>query len=108
MTLAEVRRFALGMPEAVEAPHFHFSSFRVRGKIFATVPPEHTHVHIFVGDEHREPALAMHPEFLEKLLWGGKVVGLRVSIAQARPDVVEDLLRAAWATKAPKALQSNR
>lgn len=108
MTLAEVRRFALHMPEAVEAPHFHFSSFRVRGKIFATIPPEETHLHIFVGDAHREPALAMHPECLEKLLWGGKVVGLRVTLAQAKNDVVEDLLRAAWTAKAPKALRSGR
>jgi hypothetical protein len=108
MTHAEVRRFALSLPEAVEAPHFHFSSFRVRGKIFATVPPEETHIHVFVGDEHREPALAMHPEFLEKLLWGGKVVGLRVCLAQASPEVVEDLLRAAWTAKAPKALLARK
>lgn len=32
--LAEVRRFALALPEATEAPHFDYASFRVRGKIF--------------------------------------------------------------------------
>jgi len=35
----QVRQFALAMPEASEAPHFDMTSFRVRGKIFATMPP---------------------------------------------------------------------
>ena len=100
MNLSDFRKLALSLPETAEAPHFHFSSFRIRGKIFATVPPENTHAHIMVGDEHREPALAMHPECLEKLLWGGKVVGLRVALGEAPASVVEDLLRAAWAAKA--------
>lgn len=108
MNLADFKELALELPEAAEAPHFHLSSFRIRGKIFATVPPENTHAHIMVGDEHREPALAMHPEYLEKLLWGGKVVGLRVTLAEADTDVVQELLRAAWAAKAPKALLKRR
>ncbi|MBI5259874.1 MAG: MmcQ/YjbR family DNA-binding protein [Burkholderiales bacterium] len=108
MTLAEIRRFALALPEASEAPHFHYSSYRVRGKIFVTVPPEQTHLHVFVADEHREPALAMHPGFLEKLLWGGKVVGLRVALARAEPAVVRQLVQQAWARKAPKSLLSAR
>jgi hypothetical protein len=104
MKFAEIRRFALALPEASEAPHFHHGSFRVRGKIFVTVPPEQTHLHVFVSDEQREPALAMHPGFLEKLLWGGKVVGLRVDLARAEPAVVRQLVQQAWARKAPKAL----
>ena len=34
-----VREFALSLPGATEEPHFDMSSFRVQGKIFATVPP---------------------------------------------------------------------
>ena len=34
---SDVRRLALAQPEATEEPHFHLSSFRVQGKIFATV-----------------------------------------------------------------------
>jgi hypothetical protein len=44
----------------------------------------------------------MHPEFVEKLLWGGKVVGVRVALAQADPLVVAELVRQAWRNKAPR------
>ena len=108
MKLAAVRRFALSLPEATEAPHFEYSSFRVRGKIFATVPPDGLHVHIFVGDEDREPALEVHGEFAEKLLWGGKVVGLRVYLEKAEAGAVKALLERAWRRKAPKALLAAR
>ncbi|HTP39259.1 MAG TPA: MmcQ/YjbR family DNA-binding protein [Steroidobacteraceae bacterium] len=102
MTLDQVRKFALSLPEAEELPHFDRTSFRVRGKIFVTARPPETHIHIFVGDEHREPALAMYPEHVEKLFWGAKAVGLRVSLPKAPPSMVRDLIRTAWETRAPK------
>lgn len=104
MKFAAVRTFAMALPEVTEAPHHHFGSFRVRGKIFVTVPPEQLHLHLFVDEPQREQALAVFPEFTEKLLWGGKVVGLRVTLGPAKAAAVKGLVRAAWANKAPKAL----
>ena len=104
MLATQVRRAALALPDATEAPHFDCASFRVRGRIFATLPSDGTHLHVFVGDEVRERALALDPAFLEPLRWGAKVVGLRVRLAAARPDVVRELLRDAWLRKAPKSL----
>lgn len=104
MELEQARRFALSLPEATEAPHFNYTSFRVAGKIFATAPPENTHLHVFVDEEQREAALAIEPGFLEKLHWGKQVLGLRVTLARAKPKFVESLLRQAWARKAPKRL----
>jgi hypothetical protein len=105
MKIAAVRSHALSLPETAEAPHFNYASFRVRGKIFATVPPEEEHVHLFVAEEVREQALALYPEFLEKLTWGAKVVGLRATLTKAKPAVIKELLGQAWANKAPKALK---
>jgi hypothetical protein len=102
MKISQVRRFALALPEATEAPHFDYASFRVRGKIFATVPPDQKHLHVFVGDEEREEALAQDPRSVEKLFWGGKVVGLRITLSKAKPEIVTDLLRHAWLRRAPK------
>jgi hypothetical protein len=104
MKLAQIRRFALSMPEVTEEPHFQYTSFRVRGKIFATVPPLANFLHVFVADREREIALALEPGFIAKLLWGGKVVGLRVTLAEAKPAIVQDLLRQAWLRKAPRSL----
>jgi hypothetical protein len=106
MKIAQVRRFAMSLPEVTEEPHFNYASFRVRGKIFATVPPGDEYLHIFVTDEQREFALATEPAFLEKLLWGGRVVGLRVTLAHAKPKTVATLLTQAWTRKAPKSLLS--
>jgi hypothetical protein len=105
---AEARRHALSLPEATEAPHFDFGSFRVRGKIFATVPPGQTHLHTFVGDEERDYALAFAPEATEKLWWGTKVVGVRVHLATADVAFVKRLLDKAWARSVPGVTASSQ
>ena len=104
MTLDQVRRFALSLPESTEEPHFHYSSFRVRGKIFATAPPEGEYVHLFVSAVDRETALANDPDFLEELHWGKQIAGLRALLPSARATVINALLKRAWSHKDPKRL----
>jgi hypothetical protein len=102
--LDRVRRHALSLLEVTEQPHFAYTSFRVHGKIFATAPPDGQHLHVFVDEEQRELALAVHSTCVEKLWWGGKVAGLRVDLAKADGRVVDELVNQAWARKAPKRL----
>jgi hypothetical protein len=104
MKIAQVRQCALALPDATEEPHFEYSSFRVRGRIFVTVTADEKHIHVFVGEAECEMALAVYPAFLEKLIWGGKVRGLRVFLSKASPAVVIRLVRGAWVHKAPKRL----
>lgn len=106
MKLDQVRRLALALPETLEQPHFESTSFRVHGKIFATAPPDGTRLHVFVDEETRETALALEPDFLEKLFWGKRVCGLRVLLENAKPRVVASLLTQAWRAKAPRRLLS--
>ena len=98
-----VRRHALALDAVTEQPHHELSSFRVRGKIFVTVPPAGDVIHVFVGEEDRERALAMYPAWAGKLLWGGKVVGLRIVLASALPPAVKALVAKAYETKLRKA-----
>ena len=107
MKLAQARQHAMSLPEVTEQPHFTYSSFRVRGKIFVTVPPEGTHLHLFVNEAQRELALAMDRDCVEPLTWGAKVVGLRLELAAAKPAVVKQLIAQAWTAKAPRALLVN-
>jgi hypothetical protein len=101
--LATVRSHALSLGDVTEEPHHHYSSFRVRGNIFVTVPPDEAHIHVFTSEETRDQALAMFPHFIEKLLWGGKVVGIRIGLEKAEPEAVKQLVKAAFEHKALKA-----
>ena len=102
MKLSTIRRHALTLEAVTEEPHHTYSSFRVRGKIFVTIPPEEDFIHVFVAEEDREPALAMYPDFIEKLLWGSKVLGVRICLAHAAPAAVKALVDKAYATRVRK------
>lgn len=104
MNIGEVRRYALSLPQVTEAPHFHLSSFRVNGKIFATVPSGGDALHVFVDETLRAMMIALNPDAYEALWWGKRVVGLRVKLPAAQAKHVRELLRAAWTSKAPKRL----
>ena len=104
MKLIDARRLAMSLPGVTEEPHFTYTSFRVKGKIFATAPPDGEYLHIFVADDDREVALVMAPGGIEKLWWGGKVRGLRVALRDTQKTTVGKLLKQAWLRKAPKAL----
>ena len=105
MTLAQVRRFALALPEAHEEPHFDRTSFRVRGKIFVSARASEDHVNVFVPEEVRGVALDSYPAFVSELLWGKKTVGLRVELTELPVAVMRELVRSAWESKAPKKLR---
>ena len=101
MKLATVRNYALSLAGVTEQPHHALSSFRVGGRIFVTVPPGDAVIHVFVDEEERERALAMYPHWAEKLLWGPKVRGLRVTLASADAAPVKALVRKAHEQRAP-------
>jgi hypothetical protein len=102
--LQGARRFALSLPGASEEPHFDLASFRVGGKIFATVPPDEAHLHVFVDEPEIAASVAEDPAAFEPLLWGSKVRGLRVVLAVAQQDRVEELLAEAWRRRAARRL----
>lgn len=118
VNLDEVRKVARALPETTEEPHHNFGSFRVRGKIFITLPPCGELLHIFLPENERELALAMDPDFLEPVRWGGKVLGVRVNLPLARKSTVLELVRKAYAFKSahkasavrggPRSAQSRR
>ena len=100
--LERARRFALSLPGVTEEPHFEMSSFRVRGKIFVTVPPDEVRLHVFVDDPEVDACVAEDPAAFEPLRWGQRVRGLRVDLAAAPAGRVQELIEDAWRRKAPK------
>lgn len=108
MNVRDVRRFALSLPEVSEEPHFHLTSFRVKGKIFATMPPDGSYLNVFVGDTEREVMTAVDPQVFGALRWGKQIAGLQVRLPAAKGADVKELLRAAWQRKAPSKLARTR
>jgi hypothetical protein len=101
MTLDTARAFALSLPETSEAPHHQMSSFRVRGKIFCTVPTDGDHLHIFVDELETKAIVADSPHCSEELWWGKKLSGVRVTLSAAQEELVFELLENSWRLRAP-------
>jgi hypothetical protein len=104
VSAAGVRRLALALGEATEEPHHELTSFRVRGKIFATMPPEGGRVHVFLPEDAVASYCAEFPAAVEELWWGKKLSGCRVLLPHADRALVRELLTESWRRKAPKSL----
>lgn len=103
MDAEAVRAFALSLPDAAEEPHFHFTSFRIGGKIFATMPPGDRLLHVFCPEVERQAAVLAYPDSCEVLHWGKRVAGVRIELDKASAHLVEELLQAAYDEKAAHA-----
>ena len=98
-----VRRLALALPATIEADHHGFPSFRVGGKIFATMP-DAKRLHLMLDARGVEQAVELAPSVCEPMLWGRKLAGVRVALPAADAKLVERLLKLAWDGKAPRRL----
>jgi hypothetical protein len=103
MNADSVRQLATSLPDVTEEPHFHFTSFRIDGRIFATMPPGGALLHVFVPEEERELAVKAHPDVCETLHWGKRLVGVKVNLRTADDRLVATLIRAAYDDKAADA-----
>ena len=108
MTQSTIRAIALALPEAEELPHFDRASFRVRGKIFVTLPP--------VGEDGVHKVVLKLPELVKESLQqtdASAIVSLgnwdkggwtQLDIGRMDEDRMADLVRLAWKQVAPKTL----
>ncbi len=101
--IRDVRRLALSLPEAAEQDHWGRPSFRVRGRIFATVP-DFEHLNVMIDPFDVEAAIHVDPDACAELCPGKEVRGVKVNLRVAELSMVGDLLTAAWRRKAPKSL----
>ena len=104
MDIEEARGLALSLPGAAESPHFDKASFRVSGKIFATIPPDGERLHVFVEEHEIRAAVEENPLAFEELWWGKRLVGVRITLSAADSERVRELLEESWRLRAPKPL----
>ena len=101
------RAIALALPEAVEQDHHGRPSFRVAGKIFATLWDE-GHMNVMVDEDGIRTAVQSHPELCEEVWWGKRLAAVRVDLCAADTEILAELLEDAWERKAPARLTRGR
>jgi len=99
----DARALALALPEATEQDHHGRPSFRVAGKIFATLWSP-TLLNVMVEDELILAAVATTPEVCSARYWGTRLAAVGVDLTAADEELVRDLLQAAWSRRAPRRL----
>lgn len=104
--LNELRYLALSFPDTSEEEHHDRPSFRVGGKVFATLPDDE-HLNVLLDAEAAHIAATVTPDCCVPLLAGERVSGIRVRLALAELDMLAAVLTAAWRRKAPRELANS-
>jgi hypothetical protein len=103
VTSDEARALALSLPEAVELDHHGRPSFRVGGKIFATLWNERR-MNVMLDEGGVLTAVEASPKACEEVWWGKRLAAVGVTLAHADRDLLRELLTDGWEQKAPKRL----
>jgi hypothetical protein len=104
VTPQQARELALALPEAVEQDHHGRPSFRVAGKIFATLWDEQ-HMNVMLDEPGILTAVQDDPDTCAERWWGKRLAAVSVSLSRARSGALAELLADAWEGKAPAALR---
>jgi hypothetical protein len=106
MGIAEFRKLALSLPEAVESAHMGHPDVRVRGKIFATLGhPEQGWGMVKLTVEEQELLTSLAPDTFIPVKGGwGRAGATSVKLGVARKELLHRALVAAWRNTAPKTL----
>jgi hypothetical protein len=98
--VGDVRRLALSLEGTVEQDHHGFPSFRVGGKIFATLPDDE-HLHVMLAEDRIREIVQGDSHACEEKWWGKKLAGVRVSLPDVERNRVAAMLEEAWAARRP-------
>ena len=100
------RRMALRLPETVEGPCYGTPGYRVRGKLFARLREDGETFVLSVDRDTREALLEANPKAFFLTDHYRPYDWMLVRLGAVSPGELEDMLRLAWARKAPKRLRA--
>jgi len=100
-----VTKFALAFEEAVQAPHFEKTSFRVKKKIFATLDIKNKRVCVMLSPVDQNVFSAYDKSVIYPVpgAWGKKGATY-IELKKVRKDVFKDALTRSYCAVAPKKL----
>jgi hypothetical protein len=103
ITPSQAAALALALPEAVQADHHGRPSFRVTGKIFATLP-DPTHMNVMLDEPGIRTAVQARPDACAERWWGKRLAAVQVDLERSDAALLTELLTDAWEGKAPARL----
>ncbi len=107
VSVEQARALALSLPEATEQDHHGRPSFRVAGKIFATLWDE-SHMNVMLDEPGILTAAQSEPESCTKFWWGKRLAAVSVDLHRGSTNLLTELLADAWERMAPKRLTKQR
>ena len=94
----EARAIALSLREALEQDHHGRPSFRVRGKIFATLWDD-DRMNVMLDEGGILTAVQSAPDRCEQVWWGKRLAAVGVALSRVDSDFLRELLTDAWEHK---------
>ena len=98
----EARAVALALPGAVEQDHHGKPSFRIKGKIFATLW-DAEHVNVMLDPDGILTAVQGHPDVCAERWWGKRLAAVSVDLRGVGRELLTELLADAFERRATPA-----
>jgi hypothetical protein len=95
ITVDEVRRLALALPETAEHTHYRLPAFEVGGRNFAVVKPGQARALLHIDEAAARDVIAEDPTIFEAER-PGRPFGVWVDLGAVAPDRFERLLEQAY------------
>jgi hypothetical protein len=102
MTRDEFRRAALAFPEATEQETWGHPTFRVRGKMFATMSAEDDAATVKASREAQAALVGSEPETFSVPAYVGQHGWIGIRLDRVDREEAAELLDDAWRATAPK------
>ena len=105
ISIEQVRKAALSLPETEEKPHFDLTSFRVKNKIFATIHADKNYVMVKLSAIDQSVFCAYNKEVIFPVPGGwGKKGATFIDLKKVKKSMLIDAITTAWKTTAPPKL----
>ena len=105
ITIEQVRKMALALPETKEKSHFNLAGFWVKKKIFATIHADKNYVMVKLSPVDQSVFCSYNKEMIFPVPGGwGKQGATFINLKKIRRSMFLDALITAWKTTAPPKL----
>jgi len=103
----KIRNIVTSLPQTVEQDHHGIPSFRIDGKIFATLW-DPTHLNVMLSPVRIVEVSKENPKSCREFWWGRRLSCIQVDLETAESRLVKNLLIEAWNRKKPDGKREKR